>query len=50
MKSPYDIHIHALIQVIYQSKKFYYFNSRNAISIIIVMQGKVVNWADTLFK
>ncbi len=45
IKPPYDIHLPALILVIYQRDKFCYFNNRNAISIMIAMQGKVIDWA-----
>jgi hypothetical protein len=50
MKPPYDIHFPTLIQIIYQRDKTYYFNNKNVISIMTIMQGKVVDWADTLFK
>jgi hypothetical protein len=50
MWPPYDIHLPTLIQVSYQRAKFCYFSNRNAILIMIVMQEKVVDWANTLFK
>jgi hypothetical protein len=43
MKKPYDICFLALIQVIYQRDKVYYFDNINAISIMTSMKGNVVN-------
>jgi hypothetical protein len=43
MKPPYDIHLLALIQVIYQRDKVCYFGNRNAISIMSTMQGKAID-------
>jgi hypothetical protein len=50
MKPPYDICFHALIQVTYKRDKVSYFNNKNVISIMIVMQIKVVDWVNILFK
>jgi hypothetical protein len=50
MKLPYDICLHALIQVIYQRDKIYYFNNKNVISITTIVQGKTIDWANILFK
>ncbi len=50
MKEPYDIHLPAFIQIIYQRNKVCYFSNINAISIMITLKGKEVNWIDTLFK
>jgi hypothetical protein len=43
MKEPYDIHLLAFIQIIYQKDKVYYFSNRNAISIMTIVKGKEVD-------
>ncbi len=50
MKEPYDICLPALIQVIYQKDKVYYFSNRNAIFVMTDVKGNVVDQVDTLFK
>lgn len=50
MKQHYDICLPTLIQIIYQKDKVYYFNNIIAISIMITMKGKIVDWVDTIFK
>jgi hypothetical protein len=50
MKPPYDIHLPTLIQVIYQRNNVCYFSNKNAIPIMTIVQGKVIDWANTLFK
>jgi hypothetical protein len=50
MKPPYDIRLPTLIQVICKRDKVSYFNNKNIISIMTIMQGKVVDWVDILFK
>jgi hypothetical protein len=43
MKPPYDIHLPTFIQIIFKRDKVCYFNNINVISIITVVQGKVVD-------
>jgi hypothetical protein len=43
MKEPYDIYFHAIIQVVYQRYKDYYFSNKNAISIMATMKGKTID-------
>jgi hypothetical protein len=50
MKAPYDVPLPTFIHVIYMKDKFYYFNKINVISIMTVVKGKEVNWANNLFK
>jgi hypothetical protein len=50
IKTPYDIHFPTLIQIMYKRDKVYYFSNKNVISIIIKVQGKFVDWANTMFK
>jgi hypothetical protein len=50
MKVPYDIHFLALIQIVYQKDKFHYFSSKSVISIMIVVKGNYVDWAENMFK
>jgi hypothetical protein len=47
MKPPYDIHLPALIQVIYQRDKICYFNNKNVMSIMTTLQRKAIDWVDT---
>lgn len=54
MKAPYDICLLTFIHVNYPRDKVCYFNNYfnniNVISIMTVVKGKEVNWANKLFK
>ncbi len=50
MKKPCDNRLLAFIQIIYQKDKVYFFSNRNAISIMTIVKGKEVDWANNLFK
>jgi hypothetical protein len=51
MKSPHNVHFLALIQIIHQRDIAYYFNNINVISyMMMVDQGKLVDWAYIMFK
>lgn len=50
MKMPYDIKILVFIQMIYQKDKVCYFNNKNAISMMKINRGEMVNQAEIMFK
>jgi hypothetical protein len=43
MKPPYDIRFLTFIQVVQKRDNVYYFNNINVISIMMIVQRKVVN-------
>jgi hypothetical protein len=43
MKPPYDIHLPTFIQVVHKRDNVCYFNNINVISIMMIVQRKVVN-------
>jgi len=49
MKTPYDIRFFALIWIIYQRKRIYYFCNRNTITIMKVDKGEHVNLVEIMF-
>ncbi len=50
MGLPYFVRYPAIIYVIYQREKMTYFNNKNAITLMRIVKGKKVDWAQIIYN